>query len=102
VDPAAPGAAPYPGWPITVTQADNGLPPATWVLDPIDAHGLTDPVVQVVDQATGDIVYTLRIVGTAFTPTVFKAGVYTVKVGEPDQGMEFVHADQRARRAPTS
>jgi len=98
VDPAAAGAAPYPGWPITVAQADNGLPPATWVLDPIDAHELTSPVVQVVDQASGAIVYTLRIEGASFTPTVFKAGVYTVKVGEPDRDVEFVHADQRAHR----
>jgi len=98
VDPAEPGAAPYPGWPITVAQTDNGLPPPTWVLDPIDAHGLVNPVVQVVDQASGEIVYTLRIEGAAFTPTVYGHGVYTVKVGEPDSGVEFVHADQRARR----
>jgi len=34
----------------------------------------------------GEIVYTLRIKGTSFRPKVFKAGTYTIKVGEPDTG----------------
>jgi hypothetical protein len=45
--------------------------------------GLIDPVVQVIDEATGEIVYTLRIKGTSFRPKVFREGKYTVKVGEP-------------------
>jgi hypothetical protein len=43
---------------------------------------MKDPVVQVIDEADGEIVYTLRIKGDSFTPKVFKAGKYTVKVGE--------------------
>jgi hypothetical protein len=43
-------------------------------------------VVQVIDQASGEILYTLRILGTTFRPKVFRQGVYTVKVGQqPDR-----------------
>jgi hypothetical protein len=45
---------------------------------------MTDPVVQVVDQANGEIVYTLRISGRSFRPKVFNSGRYTIKVGELD------------------
>jgi alkaline phosphatase D len=91
VDPSKPGAKPYDGWPITVDQVDNGLTSAGWVLDRI--HSATaDPVVQVIDESSGEIVYTIRIRGTVFVPKVFKGGTYTVKVnGIP-------HAGRKARR----
>jgi len=44
---------------------------------------MENPVVQVIDEATKEIVYTLRIQGASFRPMVFREGVYTVKVGEP-------------------
>jgi hypothetical protein len=80
-DPVA--GAPYPGWPVTISQADNyGRKAAAW-LPVIKVSGMTDPVVQVIDEQNNEIVYTLRINGTSFRPKVFRAGTYTVKVGEP-------------------
>jgi len=79
VDPSKPGANPYEGWPITIDQIDNGLPRGPWRLETIET-GLNDPVLQVIDQAGGEIVYTLRIKGGSFTPKVFREGTYTVKV----------------------
>lgn len=46
-------------------------------------EGLVDPVVQVVSELEGDVVYTIRIQGSRFSPKVFEPGAYTVKVGEP-------------------
>ena len=46
---------------------------------------MNDPVVQIIDEATGEIVYTLRIKGTSFRPRVFKPGKYTVRVGDQDK-----------------
>ena len=46
---------------------------------------MEDPVVQVIEELTGKVVYTLRINGRTFRPKVFDKGVYTVKVGEPGQ-----------------
>ena len=52
----------------------------------VEVSGMADPVVQLVDQSNGEIVYTLRIKGTRFRPRVFARGLYTLKVGEPGTG----------------
>ncbi len=49
----------------------------------IEVTGMEDPVIQVVSEATGDVVYTLRVRGTGFSPWVFTNGQYAVFVGEP-------------------
>jgi hypothetical protein len=63
---------------------------------------MTDPVVQVIDEANDEIVYTLRIRGRTWRPKVFKQGTYTIKLGEPDtgqmktfQGVRSLTADRR-------
>lgn len=73
---------PYPGWPRTISQQDNYARKAVAYLPTLKVSGMTDPVVQVIDQADGEILYTLRIKGNSFRPTVFREGKYTVKVGE--------------------
>lgn len=79
------GAQPYPGWPIRIKQSQSGLPTG-YTLPPIDAQGAVDPVVQVIDDSNGEIVYTLRIQGSEFTPTVRQPGGYTVRVIHPESG----------------
>ncbi|HUU28832.1 MAG TPA: alkaline phosphatase D family protein [archaeon] len=84
VDPSKPDAMPYPGWPITVNQTDNyNRKPVAW-LPGVEVSGMADPVLQVMDESNGEIIYTLRIKGTSFKPKVFKKGLYTLKVGDPD------------------
>jgi len=72
----------YAGWPVTFDHEDNYGRKAAAYLPTIQVTGMTDPVVQVIDEAGGQIVYTLRIRGSTHRPKVFKKGVYTVKVGE--------------------
>jgi len=72
----------YPGWPITIDQQDNYSRKAAAWLPKIKVTGQTNPVIQVIDEAGKEIVYTLRINGTTFSPKVFKAGGYTIRVGE--------------------
>jgi len=75
---------PFPGWPIRINQLDNyGRKAQAW-LPEIRVNGLQNPVVQVIQQQTGEIVYTLRINGLSFQPKVFAPGSYTLRVGEPD------------------
>ncbi|MFO0904157.1 MAG: alkaline phosphatase D family protein [Pirellulales bacterium] len=81
--PGRPDARQYPGWPVTIAQADNYTREAAAELPAIKVSGLVDPVMQVLDEATEEIVYTLRIQGTEHQPRVAQAGRYTVKVGEP-------------------
>ena len=44
----------------------------------------SNQVVQVINEKTGEIIYTLRIKGTEFRPKVFANGTYTINVGEGD------------------
>ena len=37
-----------------------------------------------IEESTGEIVYTLRVKGTSFRPKVFAKGKYTVRIGEAD------------------
>jgi hypothetical protein len=77
----------YPGWPITVSIADNdGRKPAGW-LPRLQINGHPDAVVQVINQADQEILYTLRTSMNSFQPPVFAAGTYTLKVGRnrPDR-----------------
>ena len=79
------GAEPYPGWPIRIHQHQSGLP-SEFSLPPIDAGGAVDPVVQVIRESDGEVVYTLRILGSEFTPTVREPGSYTVRVTDTESG----------------
>ena len=83
LDITAPGAKPYPGWPRTIDQLDNYARRPMGYLPTIRVSGMTNPVVQVIDEDTDEIVYTLRINGREFRPKIFKRTQYTIKVGEP-------------------
>jgi hypothetical protein len=85
VDITAAGAKQYPGWPVTFRQQDNYGRAAQGYLPELEVRGLVDPVVQVIDESDGEIVYTLRISGTRFRPPVFREGAYTIKVGDGDR-----------------
>jgi hypothetical protein len=88
VDVTQPGARQFTGWPVTVAQEDHyGRAAVAWL--PRLKSNTADPVVQVVDEASGEVVYTLRIKGREFSPKVFRDGVYTLRVGEGAQRKEF-------------
>ncbi|MDF1859640.1 MAG: hypothetical protein P1U87_05460 [Verrucomicrobiales bacterium] len=80
------GAQQFPGWPITFKMEDNdGRKKSHWL--PVMEFKEANPVVQVITEADGEILYTVRIQGTSFQPAVYAAGTYTVKAGadKPDQ-----------------
>jgi hypothetical protein len=75
----------FPGWPITIKMLDNyGRKPAAY-LPTLKIQGAENPVVQVINDKTGEIEYTLRIQGETFRPMVFDAdATYTVKIGSEE------------------
>jgi hypothetical protein len=83
-DPEAFDASQYPGWPVSFRMEDNyGRKSSGW-LPPVHISGLErPPVIQVINEITGEIIYTLRISSFEFQPRVFEKGTYTVSVGEP-------------------
>ena len=86
VDIADPDTKQYFGWPRTIKQEDNYSRKAVAYLPTIEVSGMTNPVLQVMDESNHEIVYTIRIKGASYRPKVFKKGKYTIKVGEQATG----------------
>ena len=82
VDITKPESKQYLGWPKTIRQEDNYSRKAAAWLPELKISGQADPVVSIINEKSGEVVYTLRIKGSSYRPKVFSAGSYTVRVGE--------------------
>ncbi|MFV1994665.1 MAG: twin-arginine translocation pathway signal protein, partial [Verrucomicrobiales bacterium] len=82
VDVTKADARQFPGWPITINQQENYNRGAIAWLPELRISGAPDPVLRVIAEDSGEVVYTLRIRGKNFRPKVFKEGSYTLRVGE--------------------
>jgi len=91
--------AQFPGWPITVNMSDNdGRKPVAWLPELVFERA-TNPVVQVIEENTEGILYTVRVSGNRFQPRVYAPGKYTVKAGRdnPDgPSLSGIEATKRA------
>lgn len=99
VDVSDPESEMYPGWPRTVPRrANEGREVVGW-LPEVVVRGATDPVVEVVSERDGELVYALRVRGTRFTPPVYAAGTYTLRVRANglERSREGVEAGERGR-----
>ncbi len=86
----------YPGWPIVITQEDNYSKVPAGYLPVVRISGMTDAIIQVKNQSTKEVVYTIRANGNQFHPMVFdKDALYTLTVGNQN-GKEQVFKDLKA------
>ena len=83
------GNGQYAGWPITIAQQDNYSREPYGYLPTVETN-IKDPVVQVVNEKDGEVVYTLRIQGRKFNPPVFESGTYTMRVGPSSENMKTI------------
>jgi len=83
----------YPGWPVTLHQEDNYGRKGTAYLPILEISGAEDPVVQVIEEASGEIVYTLRINGTSYRPKVFREGLYTLHISTEEKKRTLQHVE---------
>ncbi|MGB4741839.1 MAG: hypothetical protein WBH50_26895, partial [Fuerstiella sp.] len=81
VDITDPAAQQYPGWPRTISQFDNYNPPSWGKLGEL-TFDVESPVVQLVDAATNEILYTVRANGRTFTAGAPKGKTFIVKAGK--------------------
>ncbi|MEN3941221.1 metallophosphoesterase family protein [Prosthecobacter sp. SYSU 5D2] len=93
--------AQFPGWPITVDMAANDGRKVAGYLPELKFEGAANPVVQVIEDSTGDILYTVRVQGSSFQPKVYAPGSYTVKVGrdKPEGSTLTATAETDAEKA---
>ncbi|NRB63687.1 MAG: hypothetical protein HRU40_11800, partial [Saprospiraceae bacterium] len=81
VDITHPKSKQYDGWPITISQFDNFNIHDGFTLPTLNISK-KDQVVTVTDTQTGEIISSVRILGTAYQPKVYKKGIYTITIGE--------------------
>ncbi|WP_372719563.1 hypothetical protein [Novipirellula sp.] len=81
VDVTDPAAEQYPGWPRTISQFDNYNPPSWGKLGEL-SFNVENPVVQLIDATSNEVLYTVRVPGKAFTPGAPKGKSFIVKVGK--------------------
>ena len=79
----AAGDAQFPGWPITFKMDQNDGREATHWLPELKFTS-PNPVVQVVEEVSGEILYTVRARGNSFQPRVYGPGKFTIKVGNDE------------------
>lgn len=84
VDMTDPASRQYEGWPITINQQDNYPMPKGQYLPELKLEK-PNQVITITDEASGEVVSSLRVQAATHRPTVPSAGVYTVTVGERNQ-----------------
>jgi len=73
--------AQFSGWPITIKMADNDGRRPVGYLGELKVKGIDRPVVQVENEKTKEILYTVRASSNSFRAPVYEAGKYTLRVG---------------------
>ncbi|MFN6050093.1 MAG: hypothetical protein ACK47R_04625, partial [Planctomycetia bacterium] len=72
----------FAGWPITVAMDANDGRKVTGWLPELVFENTTSAVVQVIEEKTGAVQYTIRADAGKFQPRVYSMGVFTIKVGK--------------------
>jgi hypothetical protein len=80
VDVTSPEARQYDGWPLTIHQEDNYGREAVAYLPELKITGAENPILQVLAEPSGEILYTLRLNGDTYRPKVFAEGTYTIRL----------------------
>ena len=80
VDITDPKTSQYPGWPKTISQFDN-YSPSSWGQAGEITFNVADPVVEVTDEVSKEVLYTVRIKGKTFRPHLPKGATFTLKAG---------------------
>ncbi|WP_084299270.1 alkaline phosphatase D family protein [Dyadobacter tibetensis] len=71
----------YPGWPHTISQFDNDGRRALGYLPQLELKH-ANQVVQIIDEANGEVVSAIRILGKMYRPPIYAYGSYRVLIGE--------------------
>jgi hypothetical protein len=73
--------AQYPGWPITIDNANNDGRQVVGYLPPVELGDVERPVVQVINQSTSEILYTIRVPEKDYPLPVYHLGPHTIRAG---------------------
>ena len=89
----------WPGWPLEIDMLDNYGRKTVGHLPPLTIAGVKQPVIEVIEAATDELVYALRVREPNFRPHVFALGKYHVRVSDPEVGKSAEVRDLEARES---
>jgi alkaline phosphatase D len=85
-DPVKPGTQ-FSGWPVVIPQLENYARAAVGQLPEIAVTNANHAVLAVIEESSGETIYSLRLSGRIWKPFVFAEGSYTVRVSDPERGV---------------
>ena len=90
--------AQFPGWPVTFKMSENdGRMVKGWL--PKLSFSKPNPVVQVINDKTKEVLYTVRVQGKSFQPKVYSMDPHSVRVGK-DTPKNPLLANARPKKEP--
>jgi len=89
--------AQFPGWPITVEMDANDGRKVAGYLPEVVFAGAANPVVQVIEDSSGEVLYTVRVKGDRFQPRVYSLGSHTIKVGRDKPDAQTLKAEAKPK-----
>ncbi len=82
--------AQFAGWPITINYRDNdGRQPTGWLPELVFAAD-ERPVIQVIENASGEVLYTVRSDSNRFYAPTYSNGPHTVRMGRDKPNLEML------------
>jgi hypothetical protein len=78
----------YPGWPIKCKYSAAYNRNHVGYLPAVEIMGRSNAVIQVINENTGELVYSVRSSGTVLLPHVFEVGHYCLNAGDPELGLK--------------
>jgi len=82
--------AQYPGWPVTFNVKDNDGRAIVGYLAELSTSDGESAVVQVSEDSSGEVLYTVRTIGPSFKPPVYAPGNYTIKAGKDKADLKII------------
>ena len=82
--------AQYPGWPTTIDYRNNDGRKPVGHLPELVVSGVDRPVVQVIQDQSKEILYTIRATSNRFKPPIYSQGSHTVKIGKNKPDLKIV------------
>lgn len=87
----------FPGWPVTINQADNDGREPTGYLPLIDTLSEKTPVVSVYAESTGELLYSMRFPGSLVRLPVYdNSHTYRVEISYGDEPVSETRTNQAA------
>jgi hypothetical protein len=89
----------FPGWPLEIDVLDNYARKPFGHLPALNIVGIPQPLIEVIEESSGELLYALRVPKPEFRPHVFAEGKYSVRISDPETGKSAALRDLEPRSA---